>query len=83
MSSSNKEEPAAAPAAEAAAPAASAGGSASVATTNPSIPCSSHQAGVGTAADSCDYTPAPSNFTKAYGKTYVSGAKTNATYALA
>lgn len=70
-----KEDPApaeAAPAASSPAP-----------TANPSIPCSSHQAGVGTAADACDYTPDLSKFKKAaYNRTYVSNSTTNATYAV-
>ena len=49
---------------------------------NPDLPCSSHQAAVGTAADSCNYTPDTHNVKKAaYDKVYMSGAKTNGTYA--
>ena len=48
----------------------------------PSATCGSHQAGVGTAADGCDYSPNPHNVTKAWSKTYMSNATTNATYAL-
>ena len=56
--------------------------SAATTSANPDIPCSSHQASVGTQADGCDYTPDLSNFKKPdYSKVYVSGAKTNATYA--
>jgi hypothetical protein len=40
--------------------------------------CNSH----GNALDDCDYTPAKSNLTIAYDKTYFNGATTNATYAL-
>jgi hypothetical protein len=36
----------------------------------------------GTGLDDCNYTPAKSNVTLAWDKTYVSGDKTNATYAL-
>lgn len=36
----------------------------------------------GTGLDDCNYTPAKHNVTLAWNKTYVSGAKTNATYAL-
>jgi hypothetical protein len=50
--------------------------SASLAQKDPS--CTMH----GTGLDDCNYTPAKSNVTLAWDKTYVSGDKTNATYAL-
>ena len=45
-------------------------------------PCNHHNAAVGNAGDECVYHPDTHNVKKAaYDKVYMSGAKTNATYA--
>ena len=72
-----------APAAATPAPEASTPASTPAPTATPANSCGSHQAGVGTAADGCDYSPNPHNVTKGWGRVYNnSNATTNATYAL-
>ena len=76
-----REEPAAETPAATPAPA-EATATASSTVANPDIPCSSHQASVGSEADACDYTPDLSGFKKAaYNRVYMNNSTTNATYA--